>query len=125
MTETQGSFINPAQERIARSQKRLAKSTEKIEDMLQALGRDHQVQPDSMAMLSLRIEALIDWMIPRHEENGIPTNTDRLDFELDWHDRIEEVLVGIREHKESESKLQVANAAQVQDIMRSVKGGKL
>lgn len=108
-----GSFIDPLNEQRKSQQKKLVEKGDLIQGKLKYMAdkfRDPNtgqgIGPADSMMQAMRIEHLIDFMVPRHQEEGnedpLPTSLDRLEFEHQWHDKVIETLAGMQEALEKQ-----------------------
>lgn len=128
-----GSFINPLDQAVKRLQSKIKKTADKIIAVQDFLGKQvvmtpqgpqQGIGPDNASMLMLRLELLIDFVFPKGEpdKDGMITDLGRLEFEAEWHDKVLEVLEGIRDQVKNQSKLTVPTGAN-KIIVPGVNGG--
>lgn len=106
-----GSIIDPDQVRREQLQDELRAITDGLNVRTQRLA-DKQIALNPDLVQLLRMEHLIDFLVPRHSDksdrgDAMPTSIERLEFELGWQRKLLDVVKGVEDEVKSNASLLV------------------
>lgn len=94
-----GSFVDPAQEAMKAKHADLEAAVGACNGAVERMQRKHQVQPNPTDVQLARLSMLFDVLLPahvdgkEHDPDEPPTNPERLEFEIEFHKQMEQIIV--------------------------------
>jgi hypothetical protein len=104
------SFIHPKkqaeEQEVEDWQAEFVRARDRVVEVVEAFSQAFGSMPPNEMVLDMRMKALVEFLVPAHldrqsdpfaEDDVLPTNVDRLQYEVGWFEKLARLVTDIRE----------------------------